>query len=149
MTDAPVALLIDQIHTLLQPSCAGMTKAGFYSEIACRLSIVAAKSPWWTWRYILSVQSGTIKPSRRIDLAARVLLARLTGATSVPIYSPSETVQVHALPGTITPGAWVLSKSRPCANPACTVHFVPRVPWQKNCPLHTHRTRTPPSTANY
>lgn len=137
MTDARADLLIARLIAILRPSGSTFNLVDLYTDLARRLSIVARKSPPWQWRYIQGIQARTLRPSPRIDQAARHLLDLLTDAPD-PVL-PSETVRVHAPAGSVTPGAWILSKSRPCANPACTVHFVPRVPWQVNCPLHTRR----------
>ncbi len=139
MQSEHTSIIIGRISTFLRPSYANKTKTNLDAEIARRLSCIAAKTPPWTWRYVQGIQSGTIAASPRIAQAARFLLARLTGADPAPVPFQSETVQVHAPAGTITPGAWILGKSRTCADPICTIHFVPRVPWQKYCPLHTRR----------
>ena len=130
---------IDQIIVLLRPSCKGMTRSQVYTDIARRLSTLASKNPPWSWRYVQGIEAMTIEPSPHIDQAIHSLLAFLTNTEPAQIYSPSETVQLQALTGTIIPGAWVLSKSLSCAHPACTINFIPRVPWQKYCPLHKRR----------
>jgi hypothetical protein len=131
--------IIGQIFIHLRPSYARSTKTVLYAEIARRLSDIAGKNPPWTWRYVQGIQSGTVQPSHHVNHAARILLARLIDAVDVPLYSNFETIKIHAPIGAVTPGTWIIGKSRPCANPTCTIHFVPLVPWQKFCPYHKRR----------
>ncbi len=126
----PDTLSIPQIIALLRPSYAEMTHTRMYTDIARRLSILASKSPAWSWRYIQGVHAGTIQPSVRLITAARSLLSVLHGE----IPKDFERISIRSS-SYIAPGAWVLAGSRACKNPACPIIFVPKVPNQVYCPL--------------
>lgn len=104
-----------------------------YTDLANRLSKVANKngSPW-TWRYVQSVHSGSVEPSKKFAHAVEVLAAEIDGMPA--FISDTEAVTVHARPGTVRANSILLGLSKPCANPKCTVHFIGIVPWQKYCP---------------
>lgn len=108
-----------------------------YADLARRLSKIARKQPAWTWRYIESVAKGTIQASVKLQQAIDLLAASLDGAR--PEINGMQAVQVFAWPGTVKENAIILSPSRPCADPACRINFVPVVPNQKYCPLHRRR----------
>lgn len=96
--------------------------------IADRLSVVARKARPWTWRYVQSVLAGSIEPSPVFADAVNGLGASLDG---IPLeVATSHRVQITAV-GQVKPGSLVLADSRPCANPACPIEFVPRTPNQK------------------
>lgn len=97
--------------------------------IADRLSAVARKDKRpWTWRYLRSVLSGTVEPSQLLVDTMLKLGALVDGAPVETV--TGERVTVLAL-GKVAAGAVILADSKRCANPACRVEFVPRVPWQK------------------
>jgi hypothetical protein len=97
--------------------------------IADKLSQVARKTTRpWTWRYLRSVLSGTVEPSQLLVDTMLKLGALVDGAPVEAV--TGERVTILAL-GKVEAGAVVLADSRRCANPACRVVFVPRVPWQK------------------
>lgn len=106
----------------------------FYQEIARRLSEIAHKDKPWGWRYVQSVDRNTLghPPSRRFLRAVEILAAELDGLPA--FVADTESVVVQARPGSVHPNAILLAESKPCANPTCTIHFIPRVPWQKYCP---------------
>jgi hypothetical protein len=64
--------------------------------------------------------------------AVEVLAAQMDGLP--PFVAETESVTVYARPGSVRANAIVIGGSKSCANPGCTIHFVPRVPWQKYCP---------------
>jgi hypothetical protein len=138
MSKQSISTIVDQILDRSNPSWEKINLTKEYTKIAERLSLIANKNPSWKWRYVQGVHSGTVAPSPRFAAAARVLLDHLTDSTT-PIYSQSETVQILAQIGIVETGSWVLTKSRPCADPTCTIIFVPRVPWQIYCPMHAHK----------
>ncbi len=115
----------------LKPALGGQGRVAFYEQVATRLSAVVDKQPSWGWRYVRSVEAGTVKPSRKFTRAVLGLGATLDGVPA-PV-ADARPVQVYARPGTIRPGSLILSASTTCARPACTLSFVPRVPWQKYC----------------
>jgi hypothetical protein len=97
--------------------------------IADKLSAVARKTARpWTWRYLRSVLSGTVEPSQLLVDTMMRLGALVDGAPVEAV--TGERVTVLAL-GRVEAGAVILADSVRCANPACRVVFVPRVPWQK------------------
>jgi hypothetical protein len=108
------------------------SKVETYTELAEKLSRIAHKKNPWSWRYIQSVHVGLIEPSEKFVNALEILLADLDGLPA--FIAETAPITVYARPGAIHLDAIVLSESKTCANPTCTVHFVPRVPWQKYCP---------------
>lgn len=104
-----------------------------YSDMAGRLSKIASKSPEWGWRYVQSVTSGTVEPSKRFSKAVDVLAVTFD---DIPVpFARSSPVTVYAETGTVSDGALLMAGSRRCATPSCTVIFVPNVPWRKHCPV--------------
>ena len=108
-------------------------KVATYTDLAVRLSMLAHKngSPW-SWRYVQSVHVGSVAPSKKFARAVEVLAAEIDGLPA--FIGETEPITVHARPGSVHPNAIVISESKRCANPVCTIHFIPRVPWQKYCP---------------
>jgi len=109
-------------------------EVAFYQELATRLSKIARTDKPWGWRYVQSVDHGTLghPPSRRFLRAVEILFAEMDGLPA--FVADTEPVMVHARPGSVHPNSILLAESKPCANPTCTIHFIPRVPWQKYCP---------------
>jgi hypothetical protein len=104
-----------------------------YTDMADRLSKIAGKTPAWGWRYVQSVASGTVEPSKKFTKAVDALAVTFDG---VPVlFAKSSPVTVYAETGTIVEGSLVVAGSCRCANPTCTVTFVPNVPWRKLCPI--------------
>lgn len=115
----------------LRPSLDGKGRVAFYEQVAARLSAIVSKNPPWGWRYVRSVEAGTVKPSRKFTRAVFGLGATLDGLPTMIV--DTEPVQVYAPPGTVRPGSIILSESKICIRPGCTLSFIPRVPWQKYC----------------
>lgn len=106
-----------------------------YTDLANRLSSIAHKNGnAWTWRYVQSVHHGSVAPSVKFARAVEVLAAEIDGMPA--FIADTEPVTVHARPGTVKQNSILLAFSKSCAEPRCTIHFVPIVPWQKYCPRH-------------
>jgi len=122
-----------QLLTLLDAILEYKSNKERYGDLAGRLSKIANKEPAWGWRYVQSVVSGTVEPSKKFSNAVDVLAVSFDG---IPVpFAKSSPVTVYAETGTIQEGAFVMLPSQVCANPACTVTFVPNVPWRKLCPV--------------
>ncbi len=108
-------------------------QVAIYTDLAERLSKIAHKEDSaWSWRYVQSVHKGTMEPSAKFAQAVEILLAEIDGLPA--FVSETEPITVYARPGSVRANAIVLGLSKPCANPRCTVNFIPVVPWQKYCP---------------
>ena len=121
----------------LRPVWGKNGKVAFYQELAKRLSQIAHKNKPWGWRYVQSVDHGTLghPPSRLFIRAVKVMAAEAAEMDGLPTFvAETEPIMVHARPGSVHPNAIVISESKACANPTCIIHFIPRVPWQKFCP---------------
>ena len=127
-------------HTL-RPSWGKKGEVAFYQELAKRLSQIARKEKPWGWRYVQSVDHGTLghAPSRRFIQAVEVLAAESDGMPA--FVAETEAVTVYARAGAVHPNSILLGESKACANPTCTIHFIPRVPWQKFCPRCANKRR--------
>lgn len=112
-------------------------KVETYTELAEKLSAIARKENPWGWRYVQSVHTGSVAPSEKFTNAVEILMASLDGLPA--FIAETEPITVYARPGALHPGSVILGESKTCANPKCTVHFVPRVPWQKYCPTHRRK----------
>jgi len=122
-----------EILTLLDAMIQYRDHQDRYNDMAGRLSKIAKKSPAWGWRYIQSVVSGTVEPSKRLADAIQVLAVSMDG---IPVpFAGASPVTIYAETGTVKEGALVMSASVRCASPDCTVEFVPNVPWRKHCPV--------------
>lgn len=125
------------LHSLfdaLRPSWGEKGEVAFYQELAKRLSAIARKEKPWGWRYVQSVDHGTLghAPSREFLRAIGILAAEADG---LPMFvAETEAVTVYARSGSVHPNSILLAESVACAQPTCTIHFIPRVPWQKYCP---------------
>lgn len=108
-------------------------KVEAYTDLAGRLSKVANRNGnAWSWRYVQSVHTGSVAPSKKFAQATEILAASMDG---LPVFvAETEPVTVHARRGSVHPNSIVLGFSKPCAYPTCTVYFIPIVPWQKYCP---------------
>lgn len=135
----PIAYIVFMIFEFLRPSHAKSPKSVIYAQIAAKMSKIAGKENPWTWRYVESVQAGTVAAGFLFSESACILLERLNGQPT-RLYTRSQSVRVRALPGTVEPGVWVLARSKPCAHPDCLIYFVPVVPWQRYCPRHDRRS---------
>ena len=107
-------------------------KVETYTELAEKLSAIAHKENPWGWRYVQSVHVGSVAPSEKFTNAVDILMASLDGLPA--FIAETEPITVYARPGAIHPNSVILGESKTCAQPDCSVHFVPRVPWQKYCP---------------
>jgi hypothetical protein len=107
-------------------------KVETYTELAEKLSAIAHKEIPWGWRYVQSVHTGSVAASEKFSNAVEILMASLDGLPA--FIAETEPITVYARPGAIHPNSVILGESKTCANPTCTIHFVPRVPWQKYCP---------------
>ena len=127
-----VIIALTSIIQALQAQDGNSTQVNLYTNLAKRLSLMAGKSPAWSWRYMQGITAGTIQPSRKLTAAIYEL-------ADAPFEDASQfitrRVAVRAM-YPVQPGALILSPSIQCNYPRCTVHFVPRVPWQTRCPLH-------------
>lgn len=103
--------------------------------VANKLSVVAKHEPAWGWRYLRNVLNRKIEASKLLADAVMRVGAMIDNTPAE--LATSERVTVQAL-GKVRPGALVLTDSRPCANPACQIEFVPRTPNQK---CHSARCR--------
>jgi hypothetical protein len=116
-------------------------KVESYTDLANRLSKLAGRNGnAWGWRYVQSVHKGSVAPSKNFAHAVEVLAAEIDGMPA--FVSDTEPVTVHAKRGAVRPNAIVLAFSKSCANPRCTIHFIPIVPWQKFCPRCRNRKVT-------
>jgi|SRR5919108_5044405 hypothetical protein len=122
-----LAMLLEHFEALRQAD----SIVAFYTLIADKLSKMVGREDPWTWRYVQGVHKGTIAPS---PIFARAVFALGAAIDEVPVtVIDTEAVQVYARKGLVKPRSVVLAASKPCANPACPVQFVPKVPWQKFC----------------
>lgn len=123
---------LHELLTLLEQILEHADHKELYTDMAERLSKIARKDPAWSWRYVQSVSAGTVEPSKRFSKAVDTLAVTFDGMPAT--FARSSPVTVYAETGTVTEGALVMASSRRCANPTCTVVFVPNVPWRKLCP---------------
>ena len=130
--DNSISQTVIQIFELLQPSYEDGTKLEIWEDIAIRLSKLAGKKPAWGWRYVSSVASETIEPSRKFIHAVELLTQQLDG-TPVDM---ADAIKVEIYARHVQPGSLVLGESKGCSEPGCLIRFVPIVPWQKYCPRH-------------
>jgi hypothetical protein len=129
---------LETLIASLRPFYGPGEKTDLLAELAHRLSRMVDKYPSWGWRYIHGIANGTLELSPRFIRAVQLLVIQQSSVATAHIPGqPSRIVLVNAL-AKVSPGAFILSPSRPCENPACTIHFVPRVPWQKYCPRCRH-----------
>jgi hypothetical protein len=118
----------------LRPFWGKKGEVAFYQELAKRLSRIARKDKPWSWRYVQSVDHDTLghPPSKLFLRAIQILTAEIDGLPA--FIAETEAVTVYARAGAVHPNAIVIGESKGCANPTCTIYFIPRVPWQKYCP---------------
>lgn len=113
-----------------RPTLNGRGQVEFLDVIAAKLNRVDGSANWG-WRYVQSVQRGTVEPGKRM---VRAIMALAAALDDVPVeIARAEIVQVNAAPGKVRPGAYVMGESRVCARPGCGLVFVPNVPWRKFC----------------
>lgn len=107
--------------------------------VAVRLSGAVGQVPAWTWRYVHNVLGRKIDASAKFMEAILALGAVLDGAN--PLMIGMKRVSVFAK--NVNPGTVVLAAGRKCANPACPIEFVPRVPRQRFCSAECRRASSP------
>jgi hypothetical protein len=133
ITTPPIQETLNQLLALLGEILQHKDHKDLYTDMAGRLSAIARKDPAWGWRYVQSVASGTVQPSKRFARAVDALAVTFDG---IPVhFANSAPVTVYAEAGTITEGALVMAGSIRCATPSCSVIFVPNVPWRRHCPI--------------
>ncbi len=121
----------------LRASWGQIDQIAFYEQLAEKLSRIASQDGRaWTWRYVQSAYNNTLghPPGRRFLRALEILAAEMDGLPT--FIADTEPVSVQARPGAVQENSIVIGKSKTCEYPPCTIHFIPRVPWQKYCPLH-------------
>src|SRR3990167_8150712 len=102
-------VLILQIVELLEGKINYKDKKDLYGDIAERLSTIAKKFPAWQWRYVQSVASGTIEPSKRFVKAVEIMSASLD---DLPVITAkAKHVTVFADPDLVQSGAYVMGTS--------------------------------------
>jgi hypothetical protein len=132
-TPPPVSSILLQLLDDLQGKIHYRDHKDLYDDMAQRLSKIVKKDEPWTWRYVQSVASQTVAPSKKFKRAVEVLAVVFD---EMPIaIANSVSVSVFAEQGTIPEGAFVMGEARRCAMPGCTITFVPTVPWRKYCPV--------------
>jgi hypothetical protein len=82
----------------------------------------------YTWRYVLSVHSGTLPMSPQFRAGVQRSLAVMDGSS--PILLRSVEISAFALDRAVA-GSLIMQSPATCK---CGVRFVPNVPWRKNCP---------------
>lgn len=103
-------------------------KPAALQDIAIRLSHMAGKDKPWTWRYLRNILNQKLEPSARlVDAIQR--MGAVEDGLAVDIASANRIYVMAA--GHIHPGSLILADSRICANPECSIWFVPRTPNQK------------------
>jgi hypothetical protein len=132
---------LEGLITSLRPFYGQGEKSDLLTELAIRLSRMVDKYPAWGWRYVHGVATGNLEPSPRFIRAVQKFTTEQTTIATMQIPGqPARPILVNAI-ALVRPGSFVLSPSRFCRNPACTIHFVPRVPWQKYCPRCQRKNR--------
>jgi len=101
-----------------------MGNVEFYTFLAHKLSGIVRKNDPWTWRYVYSVHTGSLAPSRLFIQAVQALGIAIDGAPSGVAWS--ETVSIFAPPGLVRGGSVILMASKPCAGPGCNLMIVSR-----------------------
>lgn len=101
-----------------------MGNVEFYGLLATKLSGIVRKNDPWTWRYVYSVHTGSLAPSKLFIQAVQALGVAIDGAP--PVVAWSEEVSIFAPPGLVRGGAIVLLGSKPCAGPGCNLMIVSR-----------------------
>src|SRR5687768_6627597 len=62
-----------ELLTLLDEIFQHADHKDLYTDMASRLSKIARKDPAWGWRYVQSVASGTVEPSKKFAKAVDTL----------------------------------------------------------------------------
>jgi hypothetical protein len=93
ITTPPIQETLNQLLALLGEILQHKDHKDLYTDMAGRLSAIARKDPAWGWRYVQSVASGTVQPSKRFARAVDALAvtsrtARRSLCTRRPARSP-------------------------------------------------------------
>lgn len=128
----PTQLYLNKIVDALKPSYEGRPQKELLQEVADRLGRIARKK--WGANYVNGVlnDSKGVKPGVEFARCVEVLSSELIEGVPALIANAVR-LEVYAPPGHLHAGAIVLGRSQPCANPACTVHFVKKTGHQKYC----------------
>ena len=108
-----------------------MGKVEFYTLIVGKMAEAIGDDPdsSWSWRYLQSVERGTVSPSKKFMRAIDVLGAAVDG---MPLdIADTAPVTVYARPGSVRPGSVIQGESIFCAYPLCSLSFVPKYANQK------------------
>lgn len=138
ISDKTASDLLKELVSGLGYDTLSMTPAD-KAVVAVRLSGAVGQVPAWTWRYVHNVLGRKIDASARFMEAILALGAVLDGAN--PLMIGMKRVSVFAK--NVNPGTVVLAAGRKCANPACPIEFVPKVPRQRFCSAECRRASSP------
>lgn len=130
LSSSPIQCALATLVSAFLPFHLG--KVALYQTLAHRLSETAGRSPPWTWRYVQSVDAGTLAPSSAFAQAVFNLTAVVE--KNPPPLLALERVEVYVRPGTVQPGTFLIASSQRCRNPACPVSFISVSPKQILCP---------------
>lgn len=98
--------------------------------IADKLTQIGKPRKPWGWRYLRNILNDHTQAGANFTRAVFAIGAMQDGMSS--LVAQARQMNLYVV-GTVHPGAVVLGDSRPCSNPACPVHFVPRVWNQRYC----------------
>jgi len=91
---------------------------------ALRLSTLAGKTPPWSWNYMRNVLNGKLNVSQLLAESMQMLAVSLDGHS--PVTLNKSPVTVMAEEGTVAPNSIILTPSKVCKNPVCSVSFIPK-----------------------
>jgi hypothetical protein len=120
----------DELITLYKMLYDGEITMASLTDLAGRLSQIAGKSRPWTGKYLHSLIRGYSGFSANSQLIEAIhTLANQQSSTDEILTMAKETkvLAVHPLPE----GTVILGPARRCANPLCSVCFVPTHPRQR------------------
>lgn len=125
-------LSLKSIVDALKPSYAGRPKKELHQAVADRLGKLAGKN--WGSGYVHGVLTNAKGVSAGVEFQRCVEVLESELIEGVPaLIANAVKIEVYAPPGQLHAGAIVLGRSKSCANPACTVHFVAKTGHQKYC----------------
>jgi len=101
-----------------------MGNVEFYTFLAQKLSEIVRKNSPWSWRYVYSVHTGSLGPSKLFIQAVQALGGAIDGTPQVVAWS--QEVTVFTPPGLVRGGSVILLASKPCAGPGCNLMIVSR-----------------------
>lgn len=125
---------VQQELTLMVEHFAGIEagKVAFWVAFAKKLSDAVGRDQPWSWQYIRGVYKKQLPPGNELSKAIQVLGALIDSVP--PIIAHTETIPILAKPGQVRPDSIVITSSRICAQPGCSIWFVPNSPRRKYCP---------------